>query len=139
MLGNLRQSRYLGLTTLFVGLLLLLVACSDSSNLAVLGSEQVVELDLEAAADRRRSDHASGETFGKPNSAVVQLAFSPEGDRTLRDLLEEALPKVQSMGWDLEARSETSFAAEVERDGGVTRLEIYVAAESGELIVQLSR
>lgn len=112
--------------------------CGGSSDLDVLLSDPVAKVELSSAVLARRVERSSGETFGKPNSAVVQLAFVPSGRATFQDVLDEAVQLSEQRGWVLEQRSPWSYRGTKSSDGGNVTLDVFFASEAQEVIVQLT-
>lgn len=129
------------LTALAVSALIALVAaCGGSSDLEALRNEEIAGLTLPAASEPRRVEQASGETLGKPNQAVLQLRFIPVQGATLEQVLAEAVAGASDLGWALEQESESFYRGTKTTDGGATvTLEVYIAPEVQEVIVQLIR
>lgn len=122
--------------TLVVSAVAALLGCAGQSDLDVLRSEPVTTIDLASAGEVTRVEHDSGETLGKPNSAIVLLRFVPAEGEDLLTVLEEARSRAGELGWALTGERDFVTGRKVTAGRDLT-MELFVAPESGRVILQV--
>jgi len=116
-----------------------IVGCNGSdASLDTLESSAMASVELPSAAETERRTSKSGSTLGKPNAAQVQSRFTPSDDATFDDLIAEALVAAEADGWSPEQFTPTGYLDTREIDGLKVELDVFVAEESGVVIVQLT-
>jgi len=99
----------------------------------------MANIDLTSADEVDRVEYRSGETFGKPNSAILQVSYSPTGNESFEDVVAEAVTIAEVGGWDMRERTPSrSFIGTMQQDSHELTLEVFVATEAETVVLQLT-